>query len=141
MPIENDTTSSPDELLTAALQFGPNGGKNFTGALKTHEVMYSHWSIERHGSWIDATRHTPANMYHRPPVIVFMSDGEDDVSEEAIYDICGSAVRQGYVCLDPEHYYSMGLTPHTTPRGGRFRSTRFSLDRFLQHPRCVGWRR
>ena len=117
MPIENDSTSSPDELLTAALHFRADGGKEFTGApQKTHEVMNSHWSIERHGSWIDATRDAPTNMYHRPPVVVFMSDGEDNVSEEAIYDICSSAVRQGYVCLDPEHYYfSMRLTQHHTP--------------------------
>ena len=49
-PIENDSTSSPDELLTAALHFGADGGKHFTGALKrTHNIMNSHWSIERYG--------------------------------------------------------------------------------------------
>jgi hypothetical protein len=49
-PIENDSTSSPDELLTAALHFEANGGKNFTGALeRTHNVMNSHWNMERYG--------------------------------------------------------------------------------------------
>ena len=31
--IENDFTSSPDELLTAALDFGTDGGTDFTKAL------------------------------------------------------------------------------------------------------------
>lgn len=30
-----------------------------------------------------------------PPVIIFLSDGDDDVSDEAIYDICRSAASQG----------------------------------------------
>ena len=49
--IENDFASSPDELLTAALDFGIHGGKDFTGALeRTQELMTSHWSAERYGS-------------------------------------------------------------------------------------------
>jgi hypothetical protein len=48
--IENDFTSSPDELLTAALEFGVVGGTDFTSALdRTQEVMTSHWSAERYG--------------------------------------------------------------------------------------------
>jgi hypothetical protein len=27
----------------------------------------------------------PADMYHRTPVVIFLSDGEDNVSDEAIY--------------------------------------------------------
>ncbi|KAN0136073.1 hypothetical protein V8E53_005933 [Lactarius tabidus] len=77
-PIENDSTSSPDELLTAALHYEADGGKNFTGALeRTYNVMNSHWNMER------------------PPVVIFLSDDEDNVSDEVIYDICGSAVRHG----------------------------------------------
>lgn len=48
--IENDFTSSPDELLTAALQYGPQYGTDFTQALeRTQTIMDSHWSTERYG--------------------------------------------------------------------------------------------
>ena len=50
--IENDFTSSPDELLTAALDFGIYGGTDFTCALEmAHNVMTSHWSTERYGQF------------------------------------------------------------------------------------------
>jgi hypothetical protein len=29
--------------------------------------------------------------------VIFLSDGEDDVTDEPIFDICRSAVRQGFV--------------------------------------------
>jgi hypothetical protein len=46
--IQNDFTSSPDELLTAALEYHADGGTDFTSALKsTQYIMNSHWSIER----------------------------------------------------------------------------------------------
>ena len=47
--IENDFTSSPDELLNAALGFGIGGWTNFNKALnKTQELMTTHWSTERY---------------------------------------------------------------------------------------------
>jgi hypothetical protein len=36
-------------------------------------------------------------MYCRTPVVIFLSDGEDDVRDEPIFDICRGAVRQGSV--------------------------------------------
>jgi len=76
--IENDFTSSPDELLTAALRFEADGGTDFTRALgRTQSIMDAHWSTER------------------TPVVIFLSDGEDYVTDEPIFDICRSAVRQG----------------------------------------------
>ncbi|KAH8980308.1 hypothetical protein EDB92DRAFT_1900987 [Lactarius akahatsu] len=70
--------SSPDELLTSALQFEADGGTDFTSALeRAQEIMTSHWSTER------------------TPVMIFLSDGEDHVRDEAIYDVCRGAVRQG----------------------------------------------
>ena len=36
-------------------------------------------------------------MYYRTPVLIFLSDGEDYVRDEPIYDICRGAVRQGFV--------------------------------------------
>jgi len=48
--IENDFASSPDELLTAVLQYEPQLGTNFTRALeRTQIIMDSHWSTERYG--------------------------------------------------------------------------------------------
>ena len=47
--VENDFTSSPEELLTAVLGCDAGGGTNFTRALKkAHEVMISYWSDERY---------------------------------------------------------------------------------------------
>jgi hypothetical protein len=46
--IQNDFTSSPDELLTAALRYQADGGTDFTRALKTAQyIMNLHWSTER----------------------------------------------------------------------------------------------
>ena len=37
-------------------------------------------------------------MIHcRTPVVIFLSDGEDNIADEPIYDICRGAVRQGFV--------------------------------------------
>jgi hypothetical protein len=50
--IENDLTSSPDELLDAALQYVAYGGTDFTSALESAQtVMTSHWSTERYESF------------------------------------------------------------------------------------------
>jgi hypothetical protein len=47
--LENDFASSPDELLTAALQYEADGGTDFTSALeRTQHIMDSHWSTERY---------------------------------------------------------------------------------------------
>jgi hypothetical protein len=47
--LENDFTGSPDELLTAALQFEADGGTDFTRALgRTQSIMDAHWSTERY---------------------------------------------------------------------------------------------
>jgi hypothetical protein len=49
--IESDFTSSPDELLTAALLYEADGGTDFTRALeRTQHIMDSHWSTERYSS-------------------------------------------------------------------------------------------
>ena len=100
--IENDFASSPDELLTAALQFEADGGTDFTRALESAQnIMDSNWSAERYKTFgakesLALTRHG-ANMHRRTPVIIFLSDGEDNVGDEAIFDICRGAVRQGFV--------------------------------------------
>jgi hypothetical protein len=46
--LENDFGSSPDELLTASLEYRAEGGTNFTSALsRVQQIMNSHWSTER----------------------------------------------------------------------------------------------
>ena len=47
--IQNDFTSSPDELLNAALEFDVDRGTDFTRALKrAQDVMTLYWSTERY---------------------------------------------------------------------------------------------
>ncbi|KAI9455078.1 hypothetical protein BJY52DRAFT_1122217 [Lactarius psammicola] len=76
--IEHNFTSSPDELLTAALQYDAGGCTDFTRALKrAQDVMTSHWSTER------------------TPVVIFLSDGLCEVSDACVYDICHTASRRG----------------------------------------------
>lgn len=49
--VENDFTSSPDELLTSSLRYRPGGDENYTLALqKAQSIMISHWSTERCGN-------------------------------------------------------------------------------------------
>lgn len=71
--------------------------------------------------------------------MIFLSDGEDHVSDEAMYDVCRGAVRQGFVDLHPLHYFLELLRTETI--GGRFLSTRSLSDRRLRHLRYVGWRK
>ena len=45
-------------------------------------------------------------MYRRTPIIIFLSDGEDYVRDEATYDFCRGAVRQGFVDLHLKRYFT-----------------------------------
>ena len=36
-------------------------------------------------------------MFYRTPVVIFLSDGEDNIEDEPILEICHEAVRQGFV--------------------------------------------
>ena len=48
--VENDLTSSPDELLASSLRYPPGGNENYTLALKQAQgIITSHWSTERCG--------------------------------------------------------------------------------------------
>ena len=71
--------------------------------------------------------------------MIFLSDGEDYVRDDDMYNVCRGAVRQGFVDLHPERYFPNLLKTQTL--GGRFRYTRFLSGRRLRHLRCVGWRR
>ena len=48
--VENDFTSTPDQLLTSSLGHRPYGCENYTLALqRAQSIMTSHWSTERCG--------------------------------------------------------------------------------------------
>lgn len=76
--VTNDFASSPDQLLDAVLRYDSGGGTNFTMALRSAQrVMEQHFSTER------------------TPVVIFLSDGECDVSDQTVQDLCRSAVHLG----------------------------------------------
>ncbi|KAI6101023.1 hypothetical protein EDD16DRAFT_1526092 [Pisolithus croceorrhizus] len=76
--IENDFTSNPDQLLDAVLPHAANGGTNFTAAITNAAgVMERHWSTER------------------SPVIVFLSDGECQIADQTMQDLCCTSGRLG----------------------------------------------
>ncbi|KAI0292619.1 hypothetical protein B0F90DRAFT_1671124 [Multifurca ochricompacta] len=109
--LENDSTSSPDELLTAALQYGPSVGTNFSCALEsTQKVMDSHWSRER------------------APVVIFLSDGEGMIKDETMYNICRSAVRQGMARIAQKVQESVPQNPFLPASANLLSSYTTALD-------------
>ncbi|KAI6030357.1 hypothetical protein EDC04DRAFT_2572165 [Pisolithus marmoratus] len=76
--IENNFTSNPDELLEAVLPHAANGGTNFTAAITSAaSVMERYWSAER------------------SPVIIFLSDGQCQIADETMQDLCRTSTRLG----------------------------------------------
>lgn len=94
----NNFSSAPDELLGALLLHRARGATDFTLALQhARRVMEEHWSTERYG-----TCHLYSNWkgYHilssRSPVIIFLSDGECEVNDATVEDLCRAAIDLGY---------------------------------------------
>jgi hypothetical protein len=76
--VENDFTSSPDQLLTSCLRYRPFQNENYTLAIeKAQTIMTLHWSTER------------------APILVFLSDGESHIGDKPMQDICRAAVSRG----------------------------------------------
>jgi len=76
--LTNDFTSNPDQLLESILGEEASGGTNFSVALHaSQQVMLHNGNTER------------------APVMIFLSDGECNVSDRAIQEVCQSALRQG----------------------------------------------
>ncbi|KIM19431.1 hypothetical protein M408DRAFT_31230 [Serendipita vermifera MAFF 305830] len=77
--LNNDTISDPDQLLALILgRSGDYGGTNYTVALEAvQKLMEDTWVTER------------------SPVIIFLSDGECEIQDATIYDLCRSASRLG----------------------------------------------
>ncbi|KAF8270147.1 hypothetical protein EI94DRAFT_1723596, partial [Lactarius quietus] len=114
--IENDFTSSPEQLLTTILQHEAGGNTNFTRALKrAHDVMISYWSSER------------------TPVVIFLSDGWCDIGDECVYGICRDASRRG----KPLSFHSVGFGRGIVPTAFSSYGTRWiispsSLNRMVE---------
>ncbi|KAJ6609456.1 hypothetical protein B0H10DRAFT_2063907 [Mycena sp. CBHHK59/15] len=76
--LENDVTSTPDELLQAVVTTAAEGVTSFERAISTAQnVMRDHWSTTR------------------DPVVIFLSDGEGDISDETIRNLGRSAITLG----------------------------------------------
>jgi len=76
--IANDMDSPPDQLLEAIVEVYPGSLTNFNAALTSaQDVLEQHWSMER------------------SPVIIFLSDGECNVSDNVVSDLCNRAVELG----------------------------------------------
>ncbi|KAI0246356.1 hypothetical protein BJV78DRAFT_169146 [Lactifluus subvellereus] len=102
----NDFTSTPDQLLSAMLNVRVYVGTDFSGALRAaHTVMIQNWSTER------------------TPIMIFLSDGECDVSDEAIQDVCRSAVQRG----KPLSFHAVSFGPDGSTATLR-RMARLALD-------------
>jgi len=76
--IENDISASPEGLLSSVIQYRPEGWTHFTNAVtRAQEIVVTHWNNDR------------------IPVIVFLSDGECDITDISMRNLCNSAVTQG----------------------------------------------
>ncbi|KAH8114638.1 hypothetical protein DFH11DRAFT_1508680 [Phellopilus nigrolimitatus] len=74
----NDFSSPPDGLLDKLLNYSPSGWTNFDAALAmTQSIMERHWSTER------------------APIVIFLSDGECDMTDSIMYTLCRKAVSLG----------------------------------------------
>jgi len=74
----NDFTSTPDQMLQRLLPTSAGGSNDFDGALKAAQAaMERFWSAER------------------APVVIFLSDGEWNVTDQVMHTLCRSAVRLG----------------------------------------------
>ncbi|KAI9450269.1 hypothetical protein BJY52DRAFT_196728 [Lactarius psammicola] len=96
--VENDLTSSPDELLTSCLRYRPFENENYTLAIKKAQAtMTSHWSMER------------------APVLIFLSDGQTRIRDKPVYDLCRAAVGRGM----PLSFHAVSFGPDSRPAGLR----------------------
>ncbi|KAG8918942.1 hypothetical protein FRC02_002026 [Tulasnella sp. 418] len=76
--ISNDFTSTPDQLLRRIVDTDTDGGTNFDVVLRTAQnAMENYWTNDR------------------APVIIFLSDGECNLTETVMYDLCNRAVARG----------------------------------------------
>ncbi|KAA1477853.1 hypothetical protein DENSPDRAFT_787266 [Dentipellis sp. KUC8613] len=78
VPVVDDTTSSPDDLLSAILNTRAYGRTNFAVALHAARVvMEGHWNADRN------------------PIVIFLSDGQCALRDTAVEGLCRAALRRG----------------------------------------------
>ncbi|KAG8917959.1 hypothetical protein FRC02_002744 [Tulasnella sp. 418] len=76
--VDQDHTSSPDQLLNKVLATSTSGKAYFDGASKKAQTcMENNWAADR------------------APAIIFLSNGECNASDSVIYDLCNKAVELG----------------------------------------------
>ncbi|KAI9443938.1 hypothetical protein H4582DRAFT_1807523, partial [Lactarius indigo] len=93
--VANDFTSSPDELLDIVLNEKTKWGTNFAAALQAGQaIMADNWSTER------------------TPIMIFLSDGEGELPETEIQDLCRSAIQHG----KPLSFHAVAFGPDISSR-------------------------
>ncbi|CAE6456078.1 unnamed protein product [Rhizoctonia solani] len=76
--LQNDFTSTSDQLIGQLIPQTGQGGTNFQAALAmAQSLIEAHWSSDR------------------SPVIIFLSDGECNIADNPVYDLCHACVRLG----------------------------------------------
>jgi hypothetical protein len=91
--LDNDVTSSPDQLLDIMLSHYANGGTNFSNALRAAQTtMVQNWSSER------------------TPIMIFLSDGQCAVSDEVVQGLCRTAITHG----KPLSFHSVSFGPDSS---------------------------
>ncbi|KAF9443582.1 hypothetical protein P691DRAFT_778790 [Macrolepiota fuliginosa MF-IS2] len=88
---ENDFQSTPDNLLQTVLPHKIRGGTNYEAAIcETEAVMRAHWSTER------------------SPVVIFLSDGECNISDSTMRTLCRAAISLG----KPLSFHAVSFGPY-----------------------------
>ena len=97
--VTNDFESSADQLLDAVLEYQADECTDFTIALRSaRTVMEQYFSAERYAQ--GAFENFPfAYDVDRTPVVIFLSDGECEISDQTMQEFCQSAVDLGSVIL------------------------------------------
>ncbi|KAG8685533.1 hypothetical protein FRC11_010445, partial [Ceratobasidium sp. 423] len=91
--LQNDFTSTTDQLISHLLPQA-SGGTNFHAALTmAQSVIETNWSSDR------------------SPVIIFLSDGECNIGDNTVYDLCHLCVRLGKALAF--HSVSFGADTHS----------------------------
>ncbi|KAG9124904.1 hypothetical protein FRC07_009778 [Ceratobasidium sp. 392] len=76
--VTNDFASTTDQLINKLIPQMGKGGTNYHRALaQAQALIETHWSSDR------------------APVVVFLSDGECNIGNDPVYDICRTCIRLG----------------------------------------------
>ncbi|KAJ7509789.1 hypothetical protein B0H11DRAFT_1702826 [Mycena galericulata] len=83
--VANDAISTPNELTSELLRYGPGRGTNFTAALSVAEAaMQEYWDVDRYVINSGPVRSLKSAD---PPILIFLSDGECNVPDLSIQSL------------------------------------------------------